>query len=102
MKSHGIIEDIHEIGRFNYVLLSRSVEFDQFDETKLSSFCNQNTFIGNFKQGTLVSPGNKQSKEASEKTMSEQKPYMLPYQRRIKSMSPPRLEICNENYIVYS
>jgi len=28
MANHGIMEDIHEIGRFNYVLLSRSVDFD--------------------------------------------------------------------------
>jgi hypothetical protein len=33
MVNHGIIEDIQEIGRFNYVLLSRSVDFDGYDET---------------------------------------------------------------------
>ena len=33
MANRGIIDDIQEIGRFNYVLLSRSVDFDQYDET---------------------------------------------------------------------
>jgi hypothetical protein len=37
MVNHGIIDDIQEIGRFNYVLLSRSVDFDGYDETQLSA-----------------------------------------------------------------
>lgn len=49
MVNHGIIEDIQEIGRFNYVLLSRSADFEQYDETQLSSMCNQDKYIGNFK-----------------------------------------------------
>jgi len=39
MVNHGIIEDLQEVGRFNYVLLSRSVEFDQCDESQLNSLC---------------------------------------------------------------
>jgi hypothetical protein len=53
MVSHGIIEDIQEIGRFNYVLLSRSVDFEGYDETQLSALAqqpNSSLLISNQKQ----------------------------------------------------
>ena len=62
MVNHGIIEDIQEIGRFNYVLLSRSADFEHYDETQLSSMCNQDKYIGNFKQAQLLANGDENLK----------------------------------------
>ena len=92
MKTHGMATDLQEIQRFNFVLMSRSI--DQGEEAKELEPMGQVPA----QQFQSLDPPCIQSTAPN----TGKKKFMLPYQRRMRSASPPALQICTENYIVYS
>lgn len=95
MDYHGLASDLQEIQRFNFVLMSRSIEVDD-EEVKARHKISMQEAPQQFQ--TLQD----QAAAAGQENLTVSQLKLLPFQRRMRSVSPPKLQLCSENYIVYS